>query len=287
MKDLVTIITVCRNAREDLAGTVRAVTAMTYRPLEYVIVDGASKDGSLEVIQEAESLCATAGISCRWVSEPDGGIYDAMNKAVGMANGLWLNFMNAGDLPASADAVERALKDEGAQGAEIIYGNTRLLMDFGTVTMKPAPLQRLHHKMVLCHQATFIRASLLHEHPYDLHFPIAGDYEFIYWCYVSGKKFHWTDKPLACFESEHGKSSQNRLAMNREFARINGRDKTLKWKVEYTLKALEVGINKVIRTLAPSFITDYLRRRNYERLKRQRDASAQSSNARPIVGAIS
>ncbi len=287
MKDLVTIITVCRNAGKDLAETVRAVTAQTYRPLEYIIIDGASIDGSLAVIGEAERLCAEAGIACQWVSEPDGGIYDAMNKAVGMAHGQWLNFMNAGDLPASADAVERALEDEDARESDVIYGNTKLLMDFGTVTMKPAPLHRLRRKMVLCHQATFIRASLLREHPYSLNFPIAGDYEFIYWCFVSGKKFHWTDQPLACFESEHGKSSQNRLAMNREFALINGRSKTLKWKVEYALKSMEVGVNKVFRALAPGCLTDYLRRRNYERLKRHRDASAQSAIARPTVGAIS
>ena len=84
---LVTVITVCYNAREMLLRTMNSVWAQTYKHVEYVIVDGASTDGTLELLEEY------GGRIDHWVSESDKGIYDAMNKGVSMAKGKWVIFM--------------------------------------------------------------------------------------------------------------------------------------------------------------------------------------------------
>lgn len=269
---LVSVITVCRNSGESLLQTAQSIMSQAYRPIEYVIIDGESTDGTLSVIQQIQADCGRHGITLQWVSEKDGGIYDAMNKGVKMAHGVWLNFMNAGDTFASTQAVTQAMEIAAQGETDIIYGNTNLIKDFGTVTLRPVPLSNLTRKMTLCHQSTFIKAPLLHEHPYDLNYRIAADYEFFHWCYVSGKHFSQTEHTLANFESENGKSSQNRLKMIRECAQISGEDKTLKWKVDYTLQAIEVGLNKCLRMIMPESLTNYIRERNYQRIKRQREA---------------
>ena len=99
----VTVVTVCRNCARMLEKTIESVETLSYPDIEYVIVDGASDDDTLNVIKTHE------GKIDQWVSEPDRGIYDAMNKAVTMAHGDWVIFMNAGDVFASDDCVEKAM----------------------------------------------------------------------------------------------------------------------------------------------------------------------------------
>lgn len=275
MKDilnpLVSVITVCYNSGESLLHTAQSIKSQSYRPLEYIIIDGASTDGTLSVIEQIQKDCSCLGIDLQWVSEKDGGIYDAMNKGVKIARGKWLNFMNAGDTFASAHTVSQVMEIATQDEIDIIYGSTNVMMDFGTVTLRPEHHMLLNRKMALCHQSTLIKASLLHEHPYDLNFHIAADYEFFHWCYVIGKHFRQTEHAIANFESENGKSSQNRLKMLREIAHISGQNKSLKWKVKYALQAIEVGFNKCLRTIMPDRLTNHIRERNYQRIKRRRE----------------
>ena len=88
---LITIITVAYNAVKDIENTILSVLNQTYPNIEYIIIDGGSTDGTLDIIKKYEDKISY------WVSEPDKGIYDAMNKGTLKATGVWLNFMNAGD----------------------------------------------------------------------------------------------------------------------------------------------------------------------------------------------
>ena len=97
-KELITVVTVCFNAGQTIAKTMQSVLNQTYRPLEYILVDGKSTDNTLNIIYELEPLFHEKGIAVRIVSEKDKGIFDAMNKGVKLANGRWVNFMNAGDV---------------------------------------------------------------------------------------------------------------------------------------------------------------------------------------------
>ena len=88
----VTVVTVTYNAAESLEKTILSVLQQNYSNVEYIIIDGGSTDGSVEIIKKYSDKIAY------WVSEPDRGIYDAMNKGIRKATGEWINFMNAGDL---------------------------------------------------------------------------------------------------------------------------------------------------------------------------------------------
>lgn len=267
----ISIITVCRNNAEGLRLTAQSVLALEGDGLEFVIVDGASTDHTTEAIRDIQQQAASRGMRLSWVSEADRGIYDGMNKGTRMAHGEWLIFMNGGDAFAAPDVLLRLRESGALDGREvgIVYGSVNQLMDFGTIEMRPSAVGRLQKKMAFCHQAAFIRRPLLLEHPYDLCYRIAADYEFFYWCYTSQKTFREVDFPIANFESEHGQSQQHRLRMNREYGRINGRAKNLRWKVEYVLKALEISVAGLSRHLLPQSLLDRLRKRNYERKARK------------------
>lgn len=109
----VTVITVCRNCASTIEATVRSILAQDYPDLEYIVVDGASTDGTLEILRKHLDRVS------RLVSEPDRGVYDAMNKGLGLATGERLLFMNAGDVFAAGDVLRKA----SAIDADVVYGD--------------------------------------------------------------------------------------------------------------------------------------------------------------------
>ena len=114
------IITINRNNAIGLEKTMQSVASQTFREFEYIVIDGASTDGSVEVIKRLESQFA----HLKWVSEPDKGIYNAMNKGLQMATGEYIQILNSADCLAANDVTERMLAAlEGAGRPNILYGN--------------------------------------------------------------------------------------------------------------------------------------------------------------------
>lgn len=114
------IITINRNNAAGLEKTLQSVTDQTFKEFEYIVVDGASTDGSVEVIKKYESKFA----HLKWISEPDKGIYNAMNKGMRMASGAYIQILNSGDCLAAPDVVEKMLKAlEEKANPSILYGN--------------------------------------------------------------------------------------------------------------------------------------------------------------------
>lgn len=103
---LVTVITVVYNAKELLEETILSVLNQTYSNIEYIIVDGGSTDGTLDIIKKYQDKIS------KYISEPDQGIYDAMNKGMSLSKGQWLNFMNAGDSFYSNDVLQKVFERE-------------------------------------------------------------------------------------------------------------------------------------------------------------------------------
>lgn len=96
----ISIITICFNAATDLENTIASVRSQKYKDYEYIVVDGGSKDATLAVINDNSDKIT------KWVSEPDKGIYDAMNKGIKMASGEWVIMMNAGDVFADSQVLQ-------------------------------------------------------------------------------------------------------------------------------------------------------------------------------------
>lgn len=118
---IVSIITINRNNASVLKKTMQSVLDQSFKDFEYVVVDGASTDGSVEVIKE---FAPAFGEKLKWISEPDKGIYNAMNKGIFMANGEYVEFLNSGDCLASDSVTSRMVEAlENEEYPSIMYGN--------------------------------------------------------------------------------------------------------------------------------------------------------------------
>lgn len=171
------IITITYNAQSTLAPTLASVDAQTYTDYEHLIIDGASRDNTVELAREA------ANPRRQIFSEPDGGLYDAMNKGLARAHGEYVLFLNAGDAFTTSDTLARYASAAG-EDVDIIYADTQLV-DSSRKVVGPRHLsapERLTFSsfargMLVCHQAFCMRRSLAPQ--YDLRYRFSADYE---WC---------------------------------------------------------------------------------------------------------
>ena len=150
MKPVVSIVTVVFNGEAELESTIRSVIGQTYFPqIEYIIIDGGSTDGTTSIIKRYEQYIT------RWVSEPDKGIYDAMNKAVGMARGEWINFMNCGDMFARDTVLENIFSKEIPDSISFLYSDYLIKTKHRTLRYTAS-----FERGVLLHQSVIYRKSL-------------------------------------------------------------------------------------------------------------------------------
>ena len=117
------IITICLNNRKGLEKTLASLYRQTYKKMEVWVIDGGSEDGSLDTIKDYNEKFNSRGQSFRYITEPDTGIYNAMNKGIQRASGEWIVFMNAGDMPASDSIYDEILRKNDYKEYDIIYGD--------------------------------------------------------------------------------------------------------------------------------------------------------------------
>ena len=154
----VSIITVVYNGIEFLEETIKSVIAQTYPNIEYIIVDGGSKDGTLDIIKKYE-----AHIS-KWISEPDKGIYDAMNKGIDLATGDWQNFLNAGDSFVDNNVLEKIFTSD-LENITLVYGDIIAIRENGQkLNVNAIDLKddkSIIKGMKVCHQAIFYNKNIM------------------------------------------------------------------------------------------------------------------------------
>jgi glycosyltransferase involved in cell wall biosynthesis len=169
-----TIVTINRNNASGLSQTLASVLGQTDVDFQYVVIDGASTDGSRAI------LVATAGID-EWISESDNGIYDALNKGIARATGDYLLFINSGDRLAEATTIRDARPHLGI--ADIVYGNMKVEAPGGGWDGFMPDVIDLKQMMddTLWHPVSFIRSELFERHGnYDTSFEICGDYDWFF-----------------------------------------------------------------------------------------------------------
>jgi glycosyltransferase involved in cell wall biosynthesis len=172
----VTVITVVRNGARTIEAAIESVLAQSYRPLEHIIVDGCSTDGTLDIIRRY-------GDRVRWTSTPDGGIYDAMNQGIARVPGpdTYIHFLNADDRFAANDSLERALA--GSPGADFVYGRLERRDDelrYSDVVGRPVDRRvllygtHIAHQAILCKRSVFDRVG-----GFRTEYRIAADYDWL------------------------------------------------------------------------------------------------------------
>lgn len=220
----VSVITVVRNDRDGLRRTAASVLAQRGCTIEYIVVDGASTDGTVEEIEALGDAIA------RWESRRDDGIYDAMNRGAALATAPWVLYLNAGDTFAASDAAAR-LYNAATADVDIVYGDHCFREPDGRLRQKrartPAMLWR---GMIASHQSMLVRRPLCLQHPYDPSLRIAGDFAFFAELQRAGARWRGVPATIALME-RGGVSDVRRFASLREW-RMVARSLAPAWKVE-------------------------------------------------------
>ncbi len=212
------IITPTFDSREFLEETIQSVLSQEGADFEYIIVDGGSTDGTVEVIKSH----AAADGRIRWISGPDDGISDAFNKGVALARGEVVGIINSDDsyLPGALSAVAEAYRAHPE--CDVFHGDMlRLQGDRVLFLLKPSDVQRhIWHEMPLNHPATFVTARAYAKvGGFDKAFRVAMDYDLILRLYKNGCRFHYIERPLAAMRYG-GASDAKRLDGLREVRAI-------------------------------------------------------------------
>jgi glycosyltransferase involved in cell wall biosynthesis len=188
------VITITYNAEKVIQRTLNSVLQQTYEDVEHLIIDGASKDGTLALAENYKQQSDEGGCGHKVIikSEPDQGIYDAMNKGLTQASGDYVVFMNAGDFFPASDTLEQIvhhchLKEQpSAELPAVLYGNTNIVDDKGNYLhprrLQPPPKlswRSFKKGMLVCHQAFYARTDIAKNLQYDTRYKYSADVD---WC---------------------------------------------------------------------------------------------------------
>ena len=209
------IVTITKNNLAGLEDTAHSIALQTndqWRDYEWIVIDGHSEDGTDEFLKETNK----GGINVNWISEPDSGLYDAMNKGIERSNGVYVIFMNAGDIFSEDDILERIQNQIDEPLPDLIYGDALEENKQGTQYYKQARHHRLIHKGLFTHhQAMFYRRDKISKMRFDLAYQYAADYDFTARFLKKNPYAHYIDQPICIFEAG-GLSQQNASKSRKE-----------------------------------------------------------------------
>ncbi|GHT19966.1 hypothetical protein AGMMS4957_05500 [Bacteroidia bacterium] len=216
------IITVTYNAAQWLERTIRSIASQSCPAIEYLIIDGGSTDGTLKIIRQYESHVSY------WLSEPDKGLYDAMNKGLQLATGDYVWFVNAGDTLPTTDILQEislemcAVSKKNVPLPDIIYGETMLIDAQGVsqgLRRLKAP-ERLTWKsfrmgMLVCHQSFIVKREIAPL--YDLNYRLSADFDWCIQCLKRATAVHNTRRVLSNFLADGASSAQRRTSLRERY----------------------------------------------------------------------
>ena len=235
------IITVVFNNVELLQKTIQSVINQRNSSFEYIIIDGGSTDGSVDVIKENESYLSA------WISETDNGIYNAMNKGVKMAKGKWICFLNSGDVFADNEILKKVESFmETISGIDVFYGNILVNKQNGEMMERIASLSCNKHRMYFCHQAAFVKTELIKQRTFDEKYKMSADFKFFKKCYLDGYKFYHINYPVVIYDTSGISNTNRKAGIKENIAVIKETDKGIE-KLKFLLRLYFVIVWMKIR----------------------------------------
>lgn len=229
------------------------------------MIDGGSSDDTAAIIQRYADRITY------YVSEPDNGIYDAMNKGIKVATGEWINFMNSGDTFHSSDTIESVFLQANLN-SDIIYGDTNLVLNIGNYIRLASDVSDKNY-MPFGHQAVFSRTTLMQSHGFDLNYRICADRKFFYDVYHQGAKFEHIPITVSNYESDSGLSSVNKIRRMYEIGMIEVKTNKIGWRIDFGFCSVIWTIKPWFKKHLPKGLINSIRTRCYD--------AKQSSNTRP------
>lgn len=205
-RPLFSIVTVTKNNIRGLNETFDSVKMQSCKDYEWIVIDGLSEDGTKELL---------ATLSAQSVSEPDDGIYDAMNKGIERAQGDYIVFLNAGDKFADPDILSTLSKAIRAETPDFIYGDA---LETGGFYKKARPHTKIDWGMVTHHQAMLYKRGAIGSLRYDKTLRIAADYGFTAAFLAKAKNIHYIPCAICIFEEGGISQRQRQLGRQEQYA---------------------------------------------------------------------
>lgn len=211
------IITINFNNKAGLQKTIDSVVSQTWRDFEWIIVDGGSTDGSKELIEEY----AKQGCFAWWCSEPDKGVYNAMNKGIAQAKGEYLNFMNSGDSFHEITTLQQVFDNGCMLDSCILYGDALFIFETHTKLVKYSEWISIHglYNKNICHQSMFIKKQVLAT-GFDESYKVYADWKQWILAAYQGFSFKYIEQTICDYDANGLSMSSNRQLLLEEHTRI-------------------------------------------------------------------
>ncbi len=202
----ISIITVCLNSEATIEQTMQSVLVQKNKNIEYIIVDGKSTDRTFDIINKYKDRIDII------ISEPDHGIYDAINKGISLATGDVIGIINSDDWYES-DTLDKIQKCFCDSDADIVYGKLNLVdEDGGTKLLIPNDIGKIRYEMMIPHPTAFVKRSIYEKHgTFSVKYTIAADYDLMLRYYTRGVKFVYLDELLASFRLSGISNKQSKI----------------------------------------------------------------------------
>ncbi|AKF24357.1 hypothetical protein YH65_02310 [Sulfurovum lithotrophicum] len=246
---LITVVTVVFNTVNGIENTIRSVIDQDYEHIEYIVIDGGSMDGTVEVIQKYDHNIDY------WVSEKDNGIYDAMNKAIKLAKGKWINFMNAEDTFADSHVLSNIFKKHDFTDNTLIFGDSIDVYPgfekYSKVSYDPTALWK---GMQFSHQSTFSPVSYHKKYLFDRSYRIASDFHFIYHAYLNGLIFKYIPMPIARIYIG-GVSYTDRMRVIDEYRKVSTEETSDREKLYFKMQKTKIFVKNIIKKYLGMYVT--------------------------------
>lgn len=191
-KPLISVVTVVYQGKKYLNKTINSVLDQAYDNVEYIIIDGGSTDGTLDIIKQYDECIDY------WVSEPDTGIYNAMNKGIGLCTGEYVAFLNADDWY-NTGALQSVADLICSNRYDYIYGDISLIKDGVSARVITPGVYKYKIDMPICHQALFVKKSILLKLGFNEDYKILADYDLVLQLINSNYSSYYLNEILANF----------------------------------------------------------------------------------------
>lgn len=217
---MITLVTVTYNAAKTIERTLHSIEQQTFTDIQHIIMDGGSKDNTVAIAEAYKERVKEKGVDVVIVSERDKGLYDAMNKAIAIAKGNYVCFLNAGDKLHSCDTLHKIEAESDTKNVGVIYGNTDIVDDDGKL-LRPrrlTPPEKLTWKsfkqgMLVCHQSFYVNNDIIQK--YNLKYRFSADFDWCINCMKKGAEYGlkniYIHEPLTDYLSE-GMTTANHKA---------------------------------------------------------------------------
>lgn len=201
MSDKISVITIVYNDVDHIRRTIESFLSQTWKDKEYIIIDGGSTDGTVDIIKEYADRLAY------WCSEKDHGIYDAMNKGISHVTGDWINFLNCGDFYYHADSLEKVITGVDTEGIDVLYGDS---VAIGKKSEKyiiaSADPTEMEKHVIYRHGSSLVRTEIQRQYPFDISkakkYGYSLDWDMIYRIFKSGHTFKKISYTIDAYQEE-------------------------------------------------------------------------------------